>query len=236
MPHHFLVLGATGPSGIIFLETALQAGHNLTVYARSPEKLPQHIRSLALSTNASPQVQIIKGNFDASSKSALTQAIRSGATHLVSFAGPAIPAKGTPITEFYEKVLYPLIQEDEEATIKRVMVLSTPSFKVPNEGDRFSIKWWFGVQFVYWLFGSAWAEVNGIGNATKALNGLEWTVFRVPGLTNGHAGAVRAGYVGVKGDGMVLSRKSMAVWVLQEVDERKWVGKSPAISNAGGWF
>lgn len=36
-------------------------------------------------------------------------------------------------------------------------------------------------------------------------------------------------------DGLTLSRKSNAVWVLQELEERKWVGRAPALSNPG-WF
>jgi uncharacterized protein YbjT (DUF2867 family) len=35
-----LVLGATGPSGILTCQYALQAGHQLVVYARNPAKLP----------------------------------------------------------------------------------------------------------------------------------------------------------------------------------------------------
>ncbi|GIZ37444.1 hypothetical protein CKM354_000089000 [Cercospora kikuchii] len=246
---HFLVLGATGPCGITFLETALQSGqHDLTIYARNPSKLPQHIQSLALSPDASPKVHIIKGEFSSNDTPALKQALSTGAKTLVSFAGPGVPSTaGTPITDWYRQTLYPLILSEESCQIERVLILSTPSFKVQE--DKFSIKWWFGVQFVYWLFGDAYKEVVGIGNVTS--NGplvsakprgdrgkeVEWTVFRVPGLRNGkQADAVRAGWVGEKGDGLLLSRKSLAVWILQEVEERKWVGKSPALSDAGAWI
>lgn len=103
--------------------------------------------------------------------------------------------------------------------------------------DKLSLKWWLGVQFVYWLFGDAWEEVNGIGKVVTGLRDeeedkLEWTVFRVPGLTKAAAGPVRAGFIGERGDGLLLSRKSLAVWVLQEVEERKWVGRCPALSDA----
>lgn len=68
------------------MEEALKAGNELTVYARNPGKLPEEVQSNA-------NVKIIKGTFedmDAASKS-----LHTGATALVSFAGPAIPAKGT---------------------------------------------------------------------------------------------------------------------------------------------
>lgn len=58
---------------------------------------------------------------------------------------------------------------------------------------------------------------------------------RVPGLTNGDAKPVRTSYLGDGTDGMMLSRKSIAIWILQEMEEEKWIGKAPALSNAG-WF
>ncbi|KAF2210637.1 hypothetical protein CERZMDRAFT_99251 [Cercospora zeae-maydis SCOH1-5] len=246
---HFLVLGATGPCGITFLETALQSGqHDLTIYARNPSKLPQHIQSLALSASASPKVHIIKGEFTSTDTSSLKQVLSTGAQILISFAGPGIPSRvGTPISDWYRETLYPLILSEEACQIRRVLVLSTPSFRVPE--DKFSVKWWCGVQFVYWLFGDAYDEVVGIANVTTKGpllsardsahgNGEEvaWTVFRVPGLWHGkRADAVRAGWIGDRGDGLLLNRKSLAVWLLQEVEESKWVGKCPALSDAQGW-
>ena len=37
------VLGGTGPMGLLFCEKALEAGHSLVMYARSPEKIPDKI-------------------------------------------------------------------------------------------------------------------------------------------------------------------------------------------------
>lgn len=102
----------------------------------------------------------MKGEF--TDTEAIKKAITTGAAVLVSFAGPGIPAKGTPVTEFYERI-YPMILEAKnngECAIERVMVLSTPSFKIDE--DRFSLKWWFGVWFVYLAFGDAYKEVSSL--------------------------------------------------------------------------
>jgi uncharacterized protein YbjT (DUF2867 family) len=40
-----LVLGATGPLGIYICQKALENGHQLTIYARNPTKLPNEISS-----------------------------------------------------------------------------------------------------------------------------------------------------------------------------------------------
>lgn len=100
--------------------------------------------------------------------------------------------------------------------------------------------------------GSAYDEVNGIGRVVSALptSDLQWTLFRysltricsfgkqltfgsVPLLTNGEAKPVRAGMIGEGQDGIVLSRRSIAVWILQELSEKKWIGKAPALCNPG---
>lgn len=56
---------------------------------------------------------------------------------------------------------------------------------------------------------------------------------RVPILHNGEVKPVQTGHVGSGTDGMMLSRRSMCIWVLNEIEERKWVGKAPMISNPG---
>jgi hypothetical protein len=60
--------------------------------------------------------------------------------------------------------------------------------------------------------------------------------FRVPILTNGAAVPTNASIVGSGQDGLLLSRKSLAVWLLNELKEGKWIGKAPALSHSGGWI
>ncbi|KAH9170317.1 NAD(P)-binding protein [Lactarius sanguifluus] len=38
-----VILGGTGPSGILLIEEALAARHTIVVYARNPQKLPVHL-------------------------------------------------------------------------------------------------------------------------------------------------------------------------------------------------
>lgn len=44
----FLVLGATGATGALFTQAALEAGHEVSALVRSPEKLPRHHRLRAV--------------------------------------------------------------------------------------------------------------------------------------------------------------------------------------------
>jgi hypothetical protein len=64
------------------------------------------------------------------------------------------------------------------------------------------------------------------------VNSLKWTLFRVGSLGNGEERSVTATYTGSGKDGMMISRKSIASWVLREMgEESEFVGKEPFICN-----
>jgi hypothetical protein len=67
---------------------------------------------------------------------------------------------------------------------------------------------------------------------------IDWTVFRVP-LMQGKAlgendGPVNAVYVGDKKwrDGLSLDRGRLVKWILEELEEGKWICACPVLSNA----
>lgn len=219
MPRRILVLGSTSPAGIQFCLCALRDGHTLTLYVRSPNKLPDEIAS-------SKNVTIHTGNLTDTSR--LEKAITSGAKTCVSFLGPVLltAKKGQlPITEGYATVLRLLEQHD----YSRNLFVSTASYRVPE--DKFAILFFLMVFLVKLFFRPAWEEINGFTPLITALpEKMNWTVFRVPSLGSGKDKGVRAAYVG--GDVSVrLERKGLAEWVLREMVEGKWIGKCPALSN-----
>jgi hypothetical protein len=62
-------------------------------------------------------------------------------------------------------------------------------------------------------------------------SGLDWTVVRVPMLTDDPAsGRIKVGMVG-KGMGPRISRADMAAFILEQVSSAKYIRKAPAISN-----
>ena len=151
------------------------------------------------------------------------------------------------MTEFYER-LYQLVPD--YSSIRRCIVLSTASFKVPE--DTVTWKWWIVISMISLLGGTCYQEINGLSRATSSLGGndIQWTLFRyaypnnilpsyaystrrVPNLTGGEAKPVQASYLGDGTDGLFVTRKSVAIWVLQELEEKKWVDKAPCLSNPG---
>jgi hypothetical protein len=220
-PRHILVLGGSSPCGIAFCLAALRDSHTLTLYIRptSISKLPAEISSSAT---------IVTG--DLTDATALERAISSGAKICVSFLGPIMSVKrgNMPVTDGF-KIIVPLLQKYKYT---RTLVLSTASYKAPE--DKLSLLYWLLVMVVYLAVRSAYDEINGYAPIVTStpVEELGWTVFRVPMLKNGEAVEVKAGFVGEKGVGMALERRALAEWVLVEMEEGKWVGKCPAVSNA----
>ncbi len=69
-----------------------------------------------------------------------------------------------------------------------------------------------------------------VNDAIRASD-LDWTLVRVPMLTNDPpAGDVKVGYLG-KGVGTRISRADIATFMLKQVDEDMYMRQAPVISN-----
>ncbi|KUJ08270.1 NAD(P)-binding protein [Mollisia scopiformis] len=225
--YHILLLGGTGICGLIFVRAALEAGHTLTVYVRTPSKIPAALF-------ANPRLSVIQGELG--DEGGLRKAAGCGADVFLSLAGPTMGKReGTPITNAF-KTLFPLLLSN--GTTKRVLVLSTASYSAPE--DTASFKWWVAVNcYVKVIGGDTYEEIVGFTEETVALGEkIKWTAFRVPLLRgedlNESKGEVNAAYVGDKKgrDGLFLDRGRLARWILNELDEGKWIGCCPLVSNA----
>ncbi|KAE8380349.1 hypothetical protein BDV26DRAFT_279569 [Aspergillus bertholletiae] len=202
---HFLVLGATG--------------HRLSLLVRNPSNLPRNIVE-------NTDVQVIEGTLD--EEVTLDSAASCGASIFVSFAGPPFGTTGTPLTLGYKALVPKLIDQNFE----RILVLCTPSFH--DVADTATFKWWLGVWFMRLFSTGQYQEMVGIGEYLSSLpvnQDVQWTLFRVGGLTDAEAAPVKATSLGSGDDGTWISRASVATWVLDEITQEKWLGKAPYISG-----
>jgi len=223
---HVVVLGGTGPSGQCIIEEALSQNLKVTVYARTPSKLPPNITS-------SPSVTIVQGSLN--DKEAIRTAIH-GADAVFSALGPSLSVNtainglvhpGTPIAEGYKVILEVMKEEG----VKRLIALGTVS--IPAEEDGRSIVKWGMVTAVWAFLHSAWKDVVAFGNAIKNSEGIDWTIARVGKLTSGAGGKVQAGYIGKDGSGVCVARKDLAKWYLDEFEKGNWIHKMPVIYSTG---
>ena len=216
---HLAVFGATGPSGQCVIEEALRRNYTVTIFARTPSKLPESISS-------SPSVTIIKGTL--SDKEAISKALE-GADAVLSTLGPslsvgtALKYHGTPIADGYKLIL----SEMAAHGIKRLIALGTVSNKTDEDGPSI-IRW--GMVTAVWIFlHGAWRDVVEFGRAIAASEGIEWTIARVAKLTDGKGGNVSAGFVGKDGTGTCLARQDLGKWYIDELENPKWIHQMPVV-------
>ncbi|KAI9036613.1 NAD(P)-binding protein [Aspergillus affinis] len=153
-------------------------------------------------------------------------------TTVVSFLGAYVSASAivtrnvdTPIADSIPTV----IQTMEKNKIKRLLALSTLSYWV--EGRDVSNRKLTIYGMMPKLFAPQGnAEMVRIAETViEKASHLDWTIFRVPHLTDGPAELpVWAGYAGPNHrGGLNLSRKSLARWVLGEITQGEWVKGLP---------
>jgi Trk K+ transport system NAD-binding subunit len=85
--YHILLIGGTGVCGQIFTQAAIQEGRFVTLYVRTPSKLPSEISSHS-------NVAVIQG--DLGDEEGLKKAAACEADTFISLAGPTMgERKGT---------------------------------------------------------------------------------------------------------------------------------------------
>ena len=222
-----------GATGLVFIKAALNDASkpHLTLYVRSPSKLPQEY-----TTNA--RITIIQGEL--TDTPTLTKAMK-GVTSVVLLLGAYITlsnfltrSTATPIADALPNVFTAMRAEG----VKRILALSSVGgFQRPGDEVPYGKYWLFTYVAPKVVVPGGAAEMRRIGEVVvSAGQGFEWTVFRVPHLNDADeegelvvevAETVDAGFKG----GLELSRMSLVKWVLGEIGEGGWVGKTPVVGN-----
>lgn len=216
---HLFILGATGASGVLLVKEALDASHTVVIFARSPEKLSEETRS-------DTRVTIVKGELD--DESALSAAMEN-VDAVLSALGPKLShgtyPSGEPLARAYSLIIKVMLVRG----VKRLIALGTPSIADPH--DKQGLKWTLIIGGIKTLAPRVYSDIVSIGNAIRTEgDALDWTIVRVPFLTNSGSQDVVAGYVGDGKTGTTLSRVGFAVFVLRELARNEWVKEAPLIT------
>jgi len=222
--HHimrFLILGGTGPVGIEVIRRALQVHPtcSIVLYVRSPDKVPSDVTK-------HPSVTIIHGEL--SDREGLARAME-GVDVVVSSLGPSV-CKGpfhpadTPLAKGYANVMDAM----EAKGVRRLICLGTASIVDP--WDKSNLAFSVLIKGVSTLARNAYNDVVAIGETVRKRSAnLEWTIVRVPVLTDKETTDVFAGFVGDGKTNTFLSRKGFAAFVIDEIGNRRWIRKAPLI-------
>ncbi|KAH8086635.1 NAD-P-binding protein [Cristinia sonorae] len=218
-----LILGGTGPAGLQLIQQALAASHVVAILARSPQKLPNDI-------STHPSVTVIEGQL--TDIETLSRAVK-GVDAILSALGPPASVTGaltypsnTPLAHAYSAVIASM----KEHNVQRIILLGTPS--ITDERDHFSARFAALVAGVATLAHNSYKDIVAVGDVVRKEGmALQWTIARVPVLTDDPSKAVIAGYIGDGKANTTIPRAAFAAFVLQELEESQWCQKAPLISS-----
>jgi len=117
-----------------------------------------------------------------------------------------------------------------EHNIKRIILLGTASISDPK--DKFSLVFKLLIAGVRLTAYNAYMDIVATGEVIRTKgDALDWTIVRVPVLTNNDSEEVVAGHVGDGKTGYSLSRKAYAAFTVHEVENMEWIKEAPLISS-----
>ena len=207
-----VVFGATGRTGRLLVEGALARGHDVTAFARAPDKLGA-LRD---------RVRLAKG--DVLDGGAVSDAVDGQEAALVALGvalkkgDPAVNAQGT----------LNVIRSMQRYGARRLVVLSAGGAQL---GPDPNLPWVFEHVFKPLFLKHAFADLRRMETSVRQSE-LDWTIVRASGgLTDGPA---RGGYRAAPGyslpGGRRIARADVAAFMLDELERRDNVAHALAIA------
>jgi hypothetical protein len=157
-------------------------------------------------------------------KESIANAMIVDSEAVLSVLGPVGRDKSKPVTRGVKNI----IDAMKALGVRRYIQVATPSNVDP--ADKFDFKIALSRLLIRTMANSAYHEFLSYGDLVRE-SGLDWTLVRMPWLTDGAAAPVKTGYVGSGQVGMSQSRASMARFTLDELEARQFIRRAPAISN-----
>jgi len=205
-----VVFGASRGVGLEVVKQALEAGHTVTAFVRSPEKF----------TVKDANLTVFKG--DSMDAEAVEQAI-AGQDAVISALGPTRP----PVPHMMETSAKNIVAGMKKNGVRRLISTTGAGVRQPEDQPKF-IDHFIG--FLLNLLAKDVVLDSAENVKVIQASELDWTVVRYPRLVDGkHNGKYQVGYV-CKSSGTQLSRADGADFILKELTERKWLKKLPVAS------
>ena len=205
-----LVFGASGGTGVKIVEQALNAGHIVTAFLRTPSNMEIKHANLTL----------FQG--DSMDASAVDKAV-AGQEAVVSALGPTRP----PVPGMMETSAKNIVAAMKKHGVRRIVSTTGAGVRQPEDQPKF-IDHFIG--FLLNLLAKDVVHDSAANVEAIKASDLDWTIIRFPRLMDGaHTGKYRVGYVG-KDSSSQLSRADGADFVLKELIAKQWIKKTPIAS------
>ena len=205
-----VVFGASRGVGREVVKQALEAGHTVTAFVRSPSTFSlQH-----------PDLTLCQG--DALDAVAVENAI-AGQDAVISALGPTRP----PVPGMMETAAKNIVAAMKKHGVRRLISTTGAGVRQPEDKPKLAD---YLIGFLLNLLAKS-VVLDSAANVKVIQNSdLDWTVVRYPRLMDGeHTGKYRFAYVS-KDSSTQLSRADAAASLLKELTERQWLRKLPLVS------
>ena len=206
-----VVFGASGRTGVLLVQQALDAGHEVVAFVRNPSKMPiQHER-----------LTMVQG--DALNPDDVERAVKGGDV-VLNVLGHT---KNTP-RDLMTVSAQHIVTAMKKHGVKRLITLTGAGVGAPEDRPK-PIN--HVIKFLLKTISPAvLADSERYVDVVKS-SGLEWVVVRAPMLTGGaRTGSYRVGWVGVN-TGPRISRADVADFMLTLIqNSEKYLHKMPMVS------
>jgi len=198
------LLGATGKTGTIFLKMALEKGHEVTAYVRSPEKMTktEHLR-------------IVQGDFKS-----MTQMSAAMVDHDVVVS--CIGGNDNDKTSVIEELTKVIVASMKKSNVNRIVTISSAG--IHNE-----FSW--ATNLILNLFYKYVISDHRKAAQVIMTSGLTFTLARPLSLTEGNlTSTYRKTTTGVPKGGKDISRQDLAHFLLDSVENEAHLNETVGLA------
>src|SRR4026209_634802 len=198
------VIGATSRTVQEIVQQALASGHHVTALVRSPESI----------TVESERLSVVKGN--ATDENQLFEAMQNHDA-VISTLGPREVFKPSSLLNDSARATSSAMQR---SGVKRIVVLSAAAHfpGIPNRIASFILR-------------NHMRDSLAMEKIVQA-NGLDWTIARPPRLTQKDSLNYRSREDAAPRMGVTLSRKAVAAFMLDAIEQKKHIRKIVGIAKS----
>ncbi len=209
MTMRLLVLGATGRVGTHVVDIALERGHAVTAFVRSPKKITRTERALT----------VIEG--DPMSVDPLARAL-PGHDAVVSALGRSGREGLRPSTLLAESAAS-TVAAMNRAGVRRLAIVSA-AILFPEKGVRFA--------FFRWLLRHPILDLIAMEAVVRATE-LEWTIARPPRLLEAPDASYRSAHDALPPNAWSMSFRAVAAFVVDALEERSHAREVVGLARGG---
>jgi len=212
-----LILGATGRTGKWVLQEALQKSYEVHVLVRDPTKITENKNLTVFKGTPTDKTMLSKA---AETCNAIISVLNISRTSDFPWA-----KLRTPKT-FLSDVMHHIVKVSKEHEIKRAVVCSAWGVNNTNSEIPFWFRWMIGHSNI----GAAYTDHERQENIL-IYSDLNWTIVRPVGLINGKPSKIRVSYNHKPKPKLTISRRSVAAFMVNTIENDSLIGKLPTISS-----